>query len=234
MEPIKILVVDDEPKILKIVERVMRKEGYMVLKALDGSQAIRGFEEGHPDLVILDLMLPKMDGYQVLEKIRQESSVPIIVLSAKGDEMDRIVGFRMGVDDYLPKPFSPFELALRVKAVLRRTLGRGFDREEETGFIEVGEIKINRRTRRVTVAGEEVHLTAKEFDLLWVLASRPNQVFSREQLLKRIWGAEYLGDMRTVTVLVSRLREKLEHDPGQPKYIKTVWGIGYRLECPSE
>lgn len=229
MDQKKILVVDDEPQILKVVDARLHKEGYTVVTAADGEQALKKFSEHVPDLVVLDLMLPKLDGFEVCREIRKTSTVPIIILSAKGDEVDKIVGFQMGVDDYLTKPFSPSELALRIKAVLRRTNGREAQHNQETTAVTCGELYIDRQKRVVKVGGAPVDLTAKEFEFLWLLATHPEYVFTREQLLYQIWESDYSGDLNNVTVLVSRLREKIEKDPANPVYIKTVWGVGYKL-----
>jgi len=225
----KVLVVDDEPEILTIVEHRLVKEGYTVVTAADGEEALEVFDSFNPDIVILDLMLPKLDGFEVCRRLRARSSVPILILSARSDEIDKVVGFRMGVDDYVTKPFSPSELALRVGAVLRRTRAAGRGEAEEV--VEVGGLRIDRRRRKVTVNGESVDLTVKEFDLLWFLASNPELVFTREQLLSQVWQSDYPEDRNNVTVLVSRLREKIEDDPSNPRYIKTVWGVGYKFEA---
>ncbi len=225
----KVLVVDDEPEILTIVEHRLVKEGYTVATAADGEEALETFDSFKPDIVILDLMLPKLDGFEVCRRLRARSSVPILILSARNDEIDKVVGFRMGVDDYVTKPFSPSELALRVGAVLRRT--NRPDRNEQEEVVEVGGLRIDRRRRKVTVNGESVDLTVKEFELLWFLASNPELVFTREQLLSQVWQSNYPEDRNNVTVLVSRLREKIEDDPSNPRYIKTVWGVGYKFEA---
>lgn len=226
----KILVVDDEKQIRTIVKDRLEKEGYEVILAADGEEALSLFQAHDPDLIILDLMLPKFDGYAVCERIRQRSTVPIIILSAKGDEIDKMVGFRMGVDDYVTKPFSPSELALRASAVLRRSgpQNGGFNLKDSA--IEVGELHLDKNTRVVRLRGQPVDLTAKEFDLLWFLASHPKLVFTREQLLAQIWNSDYPGDADNVTVLISRLRGKIEPNPSKPTYIRTVWGVGYKFK----
>lgn len=201
-----------------------------MVTASDGEQGLRLFESAKPDLVILDLILPKIDGYEVCRIIRKASMVPIIVLSAKGDEVDKLVGFRMGADDYVTKPFSAAELAMRVAAVLRRSDGTRDDREG--AVLDFGDLCIDRRRRLVTVKGQKVQLTPKEFDLLWVLASHVEYVFTREQLLYQVWQSDYEGDVDNVTVLVSRLRDKIEEDPAHPRFIKTVWGVGYKFSVP--
>ncbi|KKM09511.1 hypothetical protein SY88_18030 [Clostridiales bacterium PH28_bin88] len=225
----KILAVDDEPDIIKIITHRMSKEGFEVIPAADGEEALNRFRQEKPDVVILDLMLPKVDGFEVCRLIREESSIPIIILSARGDELDRILGFRMGGDDYLTKPFSPSELALRVQAMLRRNTTRRDAAEDSPDTIRINGLFIDRRRHLVKVEGTEVQLTPKEFKLLWLMASRPDYVFTREQLLDQIWDSDYMGDADNVTVMVSRLREKIEMDPANPKYIKTVWGVGYKF-----
>ncbi|MHB8169933.1 MAG: response regulator transcription factor [Thermincolia bacterium] len=229
----KILVVDDEPKILKILERTLQWEGYLVEKAADGVAALEAVDRFKPDLIILDLMMPGMNGFDVCKGVREKVKTPIIILSAKGEEMDKVIGFNLGVDDYVTKPFSPTELVLRVKAVLRRTQDmrtkQEANHEKEKDIITVPGLEINRNTRMVKKEGKEIELTAKEFELLWLLASNPNQVFTREQLLYQIWNTDYYGDSKIVTVLVKRLREKLEENIAQPRIIKTLWGVGYKF-----
>jgi len=185
-------------------------------------------EVEEPDLVVLDLMLPKLNGLDVCRILIEEHDIPVIILSAKGDELDRITGFRLGVDDYLSKPFSPMELVLRVQAVLRRA--SGLKKRENNQSLIRGGLEIDPKTRRVAVDGKMVSLTGKEFELLWLLFSNPQQVFTRMQLLKKVWHSDYQGDENTVTVHVRRLREKVEPDPAEPRYIKTVWGLGYKFE----
>jgi len=229
MSETRILIVDDEPKIVKAVSYRLESEGYQVSVAYDGEEALRKATTEHPDLIVLDLMLPKMDGYEVCRKIRKTMDTPIIILSARSDELDKVAGFQAGVDDYMTKPFSPAELALRVKAVLRRTRDRLDGRRPEE-IISHGELTVDRRTRTVKRGNEVIEVTAKEFDLLWLLASNPGRVFTREELLERIWSSDYEADYKNVTVLVSRLRDKLEPDPSNPRYIRTVWGVGYKFE----
>ncbi|WP_227766851.1 response regulator transcription factor [Zhaonella formicivorans] len=230
MDGAKILIVDDEPDILKILSHRLCKEGYKIVTATDGEEALLKFDEEAPDLIVLDLMLPKLDGFEVCRIIRQRSNVPIIILSARGDELDKLIGFRMGVDDYQTKPFSPAELALRIQAVLRRLnehkqLQRPGTREE----LVAGNLYIDRGRRIVKIGDRPINLTAKEFECLWVMASHPNHVFSREQLVEQVWESDYPGDANNVTSLISRLREKIESDPNNPEYIKTVWGVGYKF-----
>ncbi len=224
----KILVVDDEPDIIKIVKFRLVKEGFEVVTAMDGEAALEVFDMEKPHLVILDLMLPKLDGYEVCRLLRQNHGVPIIILSAKGDEVDRLMGFRLGGDDYLVKPFSPSELVMRVNAVLRRCEGSPAV-SQDTGVVIVGALSINRHNHEVRVKDKIVFVTPKEFNLLWLLASRPNQVFTREELLEIIWDSDYLGDTDNVTVMVSRLREKLKLFSNDIDFVKTVWGVGYKL-----
>lgn len=230
MAAAKILAVDDDPKILKILRHCLEKEGFQVATAADGEAAVKAAKLDRPDLVILDLMLPKINGLDVCKRLSAEAEdLPIIILSAKGDELDRIVGLRMGVDDYVAKPFSPTELVLRVRAVLRRA-NRSHTRPEENP-IACGDITIDPRTRTVTVRSQPVILTGKEFDMLFLLMSNSQQVFTRMQLLDKIWHSDYQGDENTVTVHIRRLREKIEPDPSQPCYIQTVWGVGYKFSC---
>lgn len=225
----KVLVVDDEPQILEVVSKYLAREGFQVSTARDGEAALATFNSSKPDLVVLDLMLPKVDGLEVFRRLRTLSAVPVIMLTAKGEETDRIVGLELGADDYITKPFSPRELVARVKAVLRRaTTGSMLETGERT--LVRGELRIDPRARSVLVAEKDVELTSKEFDLLWFLASHPGQVFTRTQLLDHVWGFEYYGDSSTVTVHIRRLREKIESDPANPHYLSTVWGVGYKFE----
>jgi DNA-binding response OmpR family regulator len=226
----KILVVDDDAKIIKIVKHCLEKEGFNVITAMDGESAITVAKREQPDLVVLDLMLPKLNGLDVCKILTSQYEIPIIILSAKGDELDRIVGFRMGVDDYLTKPFSPTELVLRVQAVIRRVRGR--QKNQAVRALQCGSLSLDMATRLATINGQPVNLTSKEFELLWLLASSPQQVFTRMQLLNKIWQSDYAGDENTVTVHIRRLREKIEPDPSDPYYIRTVWGVGYKFTCP--
>lgn len=226
----RILVVDDDPKILKALEQALTKEGYDVRRAADGEEALKAAKEVSPDLIILDIMLPRLDGFEVCAKLRAVSNVPVLILSARGEEMDKVVGFNVGADDYLTKPFRLSELVLRVRAILRRAANSPADPTAEGRPIRFREMEINRATRTVQVRGRRVELTPKEFDLLWLLASHPGNVFSREAILQRVWHSDYNGDEAALTVCVRRLREKVEEDPGSPEYIKTIWGIGYKFE----
>jgi DNA-binding response OmpR family regulator len=220
-----VLVVDDEPIVREVVVRYLTREGYRTLEAADGNAA-RGVIEGSDlDLVVLDVMLPGADGLELCRWIRGRSELPVIMLTARGEEADRIVGLELGADDYVTKPFSPRELAARVRTVLRRSTP-DVPKAERLSFEE---LSIDARTREVKKEGTELRLTAKEFDLLWFLACHPRQVFSRDQLMDRVWGYEAALDTGTVTVHVRRLREKIEDDPSQPRFLQTVWGVGYRF-----
>ena len=220
-----VLVVDDEPIVREVVVRYLEREGYRTLEAGDSDAARDALARTSPDLVVLDVMLPGTDGLELCRWIRATSQLPVIMLTARGEEADRIVGLELGADDYVTKPFSPRELAARVKSVLRRS-----DRADESvDRLEFGDVELEAATRVVRKAGIEVRLTAREFDLLWFLASHPRRVFSRDQLMARVWGYTAALDTGTVTVHVRRLREKVEDDPSEPRYLETVWGIGYRL-----
>jgi two-component system response regulator ResD len=220
-----VLVVDDEPIVREVVVRYLEREGYQTLEAGDGDLARRLLEQHSPGLVVLDVMLPGTDGLELCRWIRARSDLPIIMLTARGEEADRIVGLELGADDYVTKPFSPRELAARVRTVLRRAAPEKVRAERLT----FGELVIDARTREVTKGGVELRLTVKEFDLLWFLARHPRQVFSRDQLMDRVWGYEAALDTGTVTVHVRRLREKIEDDPSHPRFLQTVWGVGYRF-----
>jgi DNA-binding response OmpR family regulator len=220
-----VLVVDDEPIVREVVVRYLEREGYRTLEAGDGDLARSLVEQHSPGLVVLDVMLPGTDGLELCRWIRARSDLPIIMLTARGDEADRIVGLELGADDYVTKPFSPRELAARVRTVLRRSAPETVRAEQ----LATGDLVIDARTREVTKAGVELHLTVKEFDLLWFLARHPRQVFSRDQLMDRVWGYAAALDTGTVTVHVRRLREKIEDDPSHPRHLQTVWGVGYRF-----
>jgi len=224
-----VIVVDDEEPILELLRFNLEKEGYRVLLAKDGQEALDCVEKEQPDLMILDLMLPGMDGLEVCRRIRlipKYQQLPIIMLSAKGEVLDKVLGLELGADDYMTKPFSPRELLARIKARLRRVVSRG----EEDSQVLRGDLRIDVKGFRVFVRGEETELTPKEFELLRVLVAQPGRVFSRDDLLERIWGYEYDGDTRTVDVHVRHLRLKIENDPSNPEYIETLRGIGYRFK----
>jgi len=225
----RILIVDDEPIVSEVVQRYLIREGYQVSVAADGRAALKEARDNPPDLVVLDLMLPEIDGLEVCRQLRASSSVPIIMLTAKGEESDKILGLGLGADDYLTKPFSPGELIARVNAVLRRSQAAAPALPGDV--VKVGALRINPGGRAVERDGEEIHLTAKEFDLLYFLARSPGQVFTREQLLNNVWDFEWYGDQSTVTVHIRRLREKIEPNPVRPRHIKTVWGVGYKLDA---
>ncbi len=222
-----ILVVDDEHTIRDVIRRYLERDGFAVREAADGQTALREIEENLPDLIVLDLMLPGVDGLTITRQIRQRHNLPIIMLTAKGETSDRIYGLDLGADDYLTKPFSPQELVSRIRAVLRRSSESALSEQPP---LEFDGLRIDPATRIVAVRSGEVALTAKEFDLLWFLARHPRQVFTRSQLLDHVWGYEFEGDSSTITVNIRRLREKIERDPSQPRYILTVWGVGYKFE----
>ena len=222
------LVVDDEPMVLEVLTRYLTREGFGVDTAEDGDKAMATFEANQPDLVVLDLMLPRLDGIEVFRRIRDRGATAVIMLSAKGEETDRVVGLELGADDYITKPFSPREVVARVRAVLRRANEGPASVTLET--LTFDGLEIDARGRRVFVLGNEVRLTPKEFDLLLILASNPGRVFSRIQLLDELWDFAYEGDTSTVTVHMRRLREKIESEPSEPQRLVTVWGAGYRFE----
>jgi DNA-binding response OmpR family regulator len=221
-----VLVVDDEPIVRDVIVRYLRRDGFETLETGDGDEARRLLERNNPSLVVLDVMLPGTDGLELCRWIRTRSDLPVIMLTARGDEADRIVGLELGADDYVTKPFSPRELVARVRAVLRR-MDAAVDGSR--GSVAFGDVVVDASTREVTKAGRPLVLTAKEFDLLHFLASHPRRVFSRDQLMERIWGYSAALDTGTVTVHIRRLREKVEDDPSQPAHLQTVWGVGYRL-----
>ena len=222
----KVLVVDDEKLIVKGIKFSLLQDGMEVDCAYDGEEALEKIRENPFDIVLLDVMLPKLNGFEVCQQVRDFSDVPIIMLTAKGDDMDKILGLEYGADDYITKPFNILEVKARIKAILRRNKTQVKEETKPT-TIEAGEMRIDIESRRVFVAGEEVNLTAKEFDLLELLAMNANKVYGRDKLLNIVWGADYPGDGRTVDVHVRRLREKIEVNPGEPKYIHTKWGVGY-------
>ncbi len=226
--PYKILVVEDDPKIQKIIVDSLLKEGYQVSASSNGRDALQKAQSEFPDLVILDLRLPEIDGLEVCSRLRKARTVPVIIVSARGEETDKVAGFTLGADDYITKPFSPTELLLRVKAVMRRV--REHTEGTEQDRVSAHGLDIGRLCRSVKLEGKPVELTAREFDLLWILATHPNRVFSRDQLLNLVWKDEFEADPATVTVLIRRLRQKLEKKPDNPEIIKTVWGVGYKFQ----
>jgi two-component system, OmpR family, response regulator ResD len=222
-----ILVVDDEPTISQVVAGYLRRDGFHTVTAADGPAAVEAAREHRPDLVVLDLMLPGFDGLQAMARMRQDRHVPVILLTARGEESDRVVGLKLGADDYVVKPFSPAELVARVHAVLRRV-----SREDDAGDeqpIAFGDVVVDARERTVVVAGAPVELTAKEFDLLLHLARHLGQVHTRDQLMEAVWRYPFYSDTATVTVHVRRVRQKIERDPLNPEHLVTVWGVGYKL-----
>lgn len=223
----KILLVEDEPSISEIVELYLKRAGYIVQATADGNAAMRALESELPDLVVLDLMLPGLDGFSITRWLRDHSEVPIIMLTARRAESDRIAGLEMGADDYMVKPFSPQELVSRVRAVLRRSRPSV---DDPGTSIHYGDLDINSVTRTVQARGEQVTLTAREFDMLMLLARHPRQVFTRLQLLEQVWGISEYIDPGTVTVHIRRLREKIEANPSAPLHLQTVWGVGYKYE----
>ncbi len=224
----KILVVDDEKLIVKGIKFSLEQENYIIDSAYDGDEAIKLAKTNDYDLIILDVMLPKKDGLEVCRHIRGFSTVPIIMLTAKGEDMDKILGLEFGADDYMTKPFNIMELKARMKAIIRRnTFVSNKKEQEENTTILTDDLEIQRESRRVFVSGKETNLTAKEFDLLELFILNPNKVYSREQLLNIVWGYDFPGDVRTVDVHVRRLREKVEKTPSSPKYVQTKWGVGY-------
>jgi two-component system response regulator ResD len=223
-----VLVVDDEPTIVEIVGRYMERAGFETYTAGDGYRALDAASEHRPDLVVLDVMLPGIDGIEVMERLQEREGPPIavILLTARGEESDRLVGLRHGADDYVVKPFSPAELVARVEAVLRRTTPPAI---EDQPPIVHGPLRVEPASRRVTLDGKEIHLTMREFDLIAFFAENPGRVFSRDQLMESVWGEPWFDDTSTVTVHVRRLRAKLDDDPAEPRFIETVWGVGYRF-----
>ena len=222
----KILVVDDEKSIVKGIKFSLEQDDMKVEVAYDGETALELAKANHYDMILLDIMLPGFSGLEVCQMIREFSDVPIIMLTAKGDDMDKILGLEYGADDYITKPFNILEVKARIKAIFRRN-NRNVPEQENQKVIETKGLKIDVDSRRVYIDDKEVNLTAKEFELVYLLVSNPNKVYSREQLLKTIWGPSYPGDARTVDVHVRRLREKIEAPPADPKYIHTKWGVGY-------
>ena len=225
----KILVVEDEPNIAEVVSLYLERADFKVRIARDGEAALQALEQHIPDLIIMDLMLPEIDGFAITRWLRERSNVPIIMLTARRDEIDRITGLELGADDYVVKPFSPQELVSRVRAVLRRA-GQSQIPANQQQPISSGELTIDPLSRSVTCRQQTLSLTAKEFDMLYLLVTHPRQVFTRDQLLERVWGEVEYIDPSTVTVHVRRLREKIESDPSDPSHLLTVWGVGYKFE----
>ncbi|MBF7082570.1 response regulator transcription factor [Desulfallas sp. Bu1-1] len=225
----KILVVDDEIEMLELIKKYLYREGFEVLTTSSPDEAIRLMQFWAPDLIILDIMLPGADGFDICRKIRQNKSTPIIFISAKSDESDKVLGLGLGGDDYLTKPFSLNELIARVKALLRRCYHHECSSDKHNNIINHGSLEINLSSHEVFVSGKPISFTAKEFELLALMATNPNRIFSREELYERIWQDEAMGDSRTVIVHIKRIREKIEKNPREPEYLKTVWGVGYKF-----
>jgi DNA-binding response OmpR family regulator len=228
-QPGRIVVVDDDPTVADVVGRYLVRDGHTVESVRDGQEALRLIAMRPPDLVVLDLMLPGIDGLEVCRRLRERWPIPVVMLTALGDENDRLAGFEIGADDYVTKPFSPRELAMRVRSVLRRARGTGLPDKPDAGVITDRELSVDLSAHEVRSGGRLVQLTSREYDLLLFLMRNPRQAFTREQLLSEVWGWTF-GDTSTVTVHVRRLREKLESDPTVPRRIITVWGVGYRYE----
>lgn len=223
----KILLVDDETTILEFVTINLERSGFQVITATDGEEALEIAREEEPQLILLDIMLPGRDGLEVLKELRRHHSVPIIMLTARGDDIDRILGLEMGADDYVTKPFNPRELVARIKAILRRS--DAADSHRFGGSLRRGDMLLDRERHQLQIKGKSVALTPKEFELLELFMTQPGRVFSRENLLRKVWGYDYFGDSKTVDVHVRRLREKIEKEPGNPYYLLTVWGVGYKF-----
>ena len=223
---IKVLIIEDEEKMRDLMKIAFKKENIETFEAVDGKQGLSMFKDNNVDIVVLDIMLPEIDGWTVCREIRRSSNVPIILLTARGEEFDKLFGFELGTDDYIVKPFSPKELVARIKALLRRTDNRS---NESSHILEIGEIIINRLSREVIIEERIINLTNKEYELLYFLATNPKIVFNREQLLLKVWGYEQYGDPRTVDTHIKKLREKLGD---YSNYITTIWGVGYKLEVP--
>ena len=221
-----VLVVDDEKTLVKALTFNLEKEGFRVEQAYDGEEALNKVFSLKPDIVVLDLMLPKVDGFDVCRQIRKKTDVPIIMLTARGEDIDKVLGLELGADDYLTKPFNSRELVARIKAILRRSI---FREEETKKIVQIGNLQVDLLQHRVRLDGKDISLTSKEFALLSFLVANAGNVYSREQLLEQVWGYAYYGDVRTVDVHIRHLREKLERDPGNPNLILTVWGTGYKI-----
>lgn len=223
----KALVVDDEKVIVKGIRYSLEQDGMEVDCAYDGEEALAHARDSHYDIILLDVMLPKLTGFEVCQQIREFSTVPIIMLTAKGDDMDKILGLEYGADDYITKPFNILEVKARIKAIMRRMQKK----DAAPSVMVFGDLKINEEYRRVLVKDQEINLTSREFEVLELLASVPGKVYAREELLRTIWGEDYPGDVRTVDVHVRRLREKLERNPSEPRYVRTKWGTGYYFQA---
>lgn len=227
----KILVVDDEKEIAELVRDYLRAEGYEVVLAGDGEEAVSQYQKGGFQMAILDIMLPKKDGHEVCRLIRADSSIPILMLSARQSDVDKILGLGLGADDYVTKPFSPGELVARVKSHLRRYRDLSGEKKDITSrALEYGRLRIDPDSYLVEVNGKEAGLSAREFELLYFLAAKPSRVYTRDQIFDNVWGIDDMSDLNTVTVHIRKIREKIEEDPSHPLYIKTVWGVGYKFE----
>ena len=222
----RVLVVDDEKLIVKGIRFSLEQDNMEVDCAYDGEEALQMAKENDYDIILLDVMLPKLTGFEVCQQLREFSSVPVVMLTAKGDDMDKILGLEYGADDYITKPFNILEVKARIKAIMRRTKKR-LPEKESRRVVNKGEFHLDCESRRLNIAGREINLTAKEFDLLELMALNPNKVYSRDHLLNAVWGYDYPGDVRTVDVHIRRLREKIEQKPSEPKYVHSKWGVGY-------
>lgn len=228
----RILVVDDEKLIVKGIKFSLEQDGMQVDCAYDGEEALEYFNKNEYSLVLLDLMLPKIDGFEVCSQIREVSDVPIIMLTAKSDDIDKIMGLEYGADDYVTKPFNILEVKARIKAIIRRSSKKEKDKVQQSNenIMEIGNLRFDKTWKRLYIDEKEINLTGKEYEVLEFLAARPNRIYSRDDLLKEIWGKDYAGEARTVDVHIRRLREKIEADPGEPKYVHTKWGAGYYFQ----
>lgn len=222
----KVLVVDDEKLIVKGVRFSLEQDGMEVDCAYDGEEALEKIQNNEYDIVLLDIMLPKLDGFQVCQQVREFSDVPILMLTAKGDDMDKILGLEYGADDYITKPFNILEVKARIKAITRRT-GKSAQQKKNAAIIHASDMTLDTDSKRLYIGNKEINLTSKEFDVLELLVKNPDKVYSREKLLGLVWGSQYPGDVRTVDVHIRRLREKIEANPSEPKYVHTKWGVGY-------
>ena len=226
----KVLVVDDEKLIVKGLKFSLLQENYEVDEAYDGKEAVDKIRENEYDIILLDLMLPELNGYEVCQQVREFSDVPILMLTAKGDDMDKILGLEYGADDYITKPFNILEVKARIKAITRRSKKKAVEAAPKSKIIESGKLKLDIDSKRVYIDSKEIRLTVKEFDILRTLAENPGKIYDREHLLTLIWGSKYPGDARTVDVNVRRLREKIEENPAKPQYVHTKWGMGYYFQ----